>query len=1498
MALTKFKCINPTCLSMSGLMRECPHQQQARMDDEAKRARAGQDTSASDALLIEGLEMLEALEHKQRVKKQAAAAHRTAAAAAHQPSAISLALLPPLSATLASLLNFQPPQHIWSAKEQMDFDELATPEAKKERKVTLWHERSAKAFSMCALPFLPPPIYIPPAMRTAYPSKELLDQQAARRLAQSRDVTLLANVFSFLSLSELVLTCAHISHLARVATHHSHAWSRRAFTVGDPRAPSELPLLNSMHERGQGGTAAPPPARSVWAVARRLPRSVRDKIEVIQATHASASSLSALAEFKLDVLLLFPNATALDLDVGPLNGGNSLRQKALSTNRIIEDVIVTKQLKSMRHFALSSDPQLATAQTSCPATCVHLMRMPPAVLASESRAAQFLRQVIPGWELSGPPSSAIRAPLSPSISSGPATTGLLTLDLERVLFQGCWVLRMLERACCSNLRTLTLSVSFAASIVDKAGIAPTADGPGTHDNSVQTLNQARLSDLFSEMKTIPALFSTFQYSLKHLSLRLSNDPVLAREKVTESTACLIFLPVLKCLEVLSITNLKLAYEGGAIVPLTASNNFSTIGRAPPVYSALFHVPSYRHLLRAQRTDVARRARTEFGWGSTEGASDDGAEQRSEDDADYSEDEDAQAPGPRPERKVELLGDLASRIAIAEFKSKTGMTDAETAVKETFLTEEKTADGPLPVPVPPPSPPPDARIKFSTLCKGDPALCKCHKCASSLHDRQTTFDFIMSYVSKLSCLHSLTMDDLSISDNAIITTTTTTRTRMVKRAVHGARHKKHAHAMQEISVVTTESSVAFSSPAPFLALARLCVLSLPISCFEFDPSVNLVDSVCALLGPQLRELRLTVYGNAWVSQGDVIQSVDGADFEPMPLVIKDEMHAAGHTTLPFPRLNNLNKLAGLIKLAVRRDTKGLAASDPVLPLLPLLHSLSLRTSPSLCELEIDGFALGQEAVWKFFAANLGTLYDHAALARANHTGSKHAAATPAGDTTAKATPTVTRPQSPQPAVQTTHSVTAPHATTGGAATAGGRASLSDLLAPLVVPSAVSAPVSPSRSPLSESKHPALIDAPRFIGLRALTIHNYYGAIAAHICRASLFVVRVVADVSFVALCCCVVLGTLTQSHLTYLRGLGCLRRLSLGNFSLNHAYGSKADLSYGNLGPGGEPIPVLPSAHLSPVSPTKFSTSDPRAYAAIEAAAAEAALAAANATPSLQPLSSSMLSSLSDLLPELRSLELIGQEQITNGVLKRWAACPKEKKKKRTGAHAHGEADLDDTEADDDDSNTEDEAARSGDEQQQEEEDTQGDHSDGPGHESITAPPSSVAGHSTADADVPSASAAVPLSSDSSLSSALPSCVSSCPPSRTVSARSSSSSSSSLLTVPHGAFAHTINRTATAPHTTTHTRLAKHAHLPSAVAAGAGSARPSSPSPPVPFPHLCTLKLSNCRPLGYSGLAALIGGPKLQALEWRGVEQERKLMHAVQISAVKADKDAAFYYSAK
>ena len=1446
MALTHFKCLNPTCLSMSGVMRECPHQQQARQDEEAKRARAGQDTSVSDALLIEGLEMLEALEHKQRVKKQAAAAHRTTAAT-HQPASSSLTLLPPLGSTLASLLGFQPPLHIWSAKEQMDFDEMATPEAKKERKVTLWHERSAKPFSMCSLPFLPPPIYIPPAMRTAYPSKELLDQQAARRLAQSRDVSLLAIIFSFLPLSELVLTCAHLSHLARVATHHSHAWSRRAFTVGDPRAPSELPLLNSMHERGQGGTAAPPPARSVWAVARRLPRSVRDKIEVIQATHASASSLSALAEFKLDVLLLFPNATALDLDVGPLNGGNSLRQKALNTNRIIEDVIVTKQLKSMRHFAVSSDPQLATAQSSCSATCVHLMRMPPAVLASESRAAQFLRQVIPGWELSGPPSAAMRTPLSPSINSGPATAGLLTLDLERVLFQGCWVLRMLERACCSNLKTLTLSVSFAASIVDKApGIAPTADGL-VHDNSVQTLNQARLSDLFAEMKVFPALYSTFQYSLKHLSLRLSNDPVLAREKVTESTACLIFLPVLKGLEVLSITNLKLAYEGGSIVPLTASNNFSTIGRAPPVYSALFHVPSYRHLLRAQRTDVARRARAEFGWGSTEGVLDDVAEHRSEDDADYSEDEDsAQASaGPRPERKVELLGDLASRIAIAEFKSKTGMTDAETAVKETFLTEEKTADGPAPPP--PPSPPQDARNKFSTLCKGDPALCKCHKCASTLHDRLTTFEFIMNYVSKLTALHSLTMDDLSISDNAIITTTTTTRTRMVKRAVHGTKHKKHAHAMQEISVVATESSVAFSSPAPFLALAHLCVLSLPISCFEFDPSVNLVDSVCALLGPQLRELRLTVYGNAWVSQGDVIQSVDGAEFQSMPLLIKDEMHTAGHMTLPFPRLNNLNKLAGLIKLAVRRDTKGLTTSDPVLPLLPLLHSLSLKTSPSLCELEIDGFALGYEAVWKYFAANLGTLYDHAALARANQTGSKQQAAATAADGTGRATPDVTRPHSPQPALPAAHTVAAPQP---AATTAGRRASLSGVLPSIPVPG-----VATAASP-GESKHPALIDAPRFIGLRALTIHNYY--------------------------------GTLTQSHLTYLRGLGCLRRLSLGNYNLNHAYGSKSDLSYGNLGPGGEPIPAQQSANPTPVSPTKFSTSDPRAYAAIQAAAAEAALAAANATPSLQPLSASMLSSLADLLPELRSLELIGQEQITNGVLKRWASCPKEKRKKRSGAHRPGDTDPDDTEADDayDVTDTDEEGARSGDEPQTHEE------GDTDAH---TQAGDTTAVDTAADAATapPALSVHVAPTSDSSIAAASHSGASSSSPSRAVSAASSSSSSSaSLLAVPRGSFSHTINRAAPAPH---QTRVSKHAQVPSAVAA---SARPPSPAPPVPFAHLCTLKLSNCRPLGYSGLAALIGGPKLQSLEWRGVEQERKLMHAVQISAVKADKDAAFYYSAK
>ena len=68
-----------------------------------------------------------------------------------------------------------------------------------------------------------------------------------------------------------------------------------------------------------------------------------------------------------------------------------------------------------------------------------------------------------------------------------------------------------------------------------------------------------------------------------------------------------------------------------------------------------------------------------------------------------------------------------------------------------------------------------------------------------------------------------------------------------------------------------------------------------------------------------------------------------------------------------------------------------------------------------------------------------------------------------------------------------------------------------------------------------------------------------------------------------------------------------------------------------------------------------------------------------------------------------------------------------------------------------------------------------------------------------------------------------------------------------------------------------------------------------PPPPVPFAHLSSLSLSNCRPLGYSGLAQLVAGPKLRTLVWHGVEQERKIMQSVQTAAVKANKDAVFYY---
>jgi hypothetical protein len=336
------------------------------------------------------------------------------------------------------------------------------------------------------------------------------------------------------------------------------------------------------------------------------------------------------------------------------------------------------------------------------------------------------------------------------------------------------------------------------------------------------------------------------------------------------------------------------------------------------------------------------------------------------------------------------------------------------------------------------------------------------------------------------------------------------------------------------------------------------LTLPISSYEFDPSQNLVDSVCMLMGGQLRELNIYIYGNGWIPNERMQRSRDGSDFKTVPLVIRADARGTGGSSgpliLPYPRLQNLDRLTGLERLSIRRDTRGLTGMDPLLPLLPLIHSLSLRTSPALTDLSIDGFSLEREEVWACIAGNLGTAGD-VLMDDSAHATSRSSAAS--------SDPT------PRPA-----------GTTG--------------------------------------EYPVCQPV---VGLRSLRVHNFYGPC----------------------------------THLSYLRFLVHLRHLSLGNYNINmqisvsaataeSAYNSFSSMMHELQTQG---LRLGAAASVAPPSPS-----------AAAAAAAAAELSAHH------PLTAATLSSLAELLPQLVSLELIGQGQLTNTGLKHWAGINKPKSAKQ------------------------------------------------------------------------------------------------------------------------------------------------------------------------------------------------------------------------------------------
>jgi len=223
-------------------------------------------------------------------------------------------------------------------------------------------------------------------------------------------------------------------------------------------------------------------------------------------------------------------------------------------------------------------------------------------------------------------------------------------------------------------------------------------------------------------------------------------------------------------------------------------------------------------------------------------------------------------------------------------------------------------------------------------------------------------------------------------------------------------------------------------------------------------------------------------------------------------------------------------------------------DPLLPLLPLIHSLSLRTSPALTDLSIDGFSLEREEVWACIAGNLGTAGD-APMDDSAHATSRSSAAS----------------SDPTP-----------------------------------------------RPPGTTGEYPVCQPV---VGLRSLRVHNFYGPC----------------------------------THLSYLRFLVHLRHLSLGNYNINmqisvsaataeSAYNSFSSMMHELQTQG---LRLGAAASVAPPSPS-----------AAAAAAAAAELSAHH------PLTAATLSSLAELLPQLVSLELIGQGQLTNTVLKHWAGINK------------------------------------------------------------------------------------------------------------------------------------------------------------------------------------------------------------------------------------------------
>jgi len=331
----------------------------------------------------------------------------------------------------------------------------------------------------------------------------------------------------------------------------------------------------------------------------------------------------------------------------------------------------------------------------------------------------------------------------------------------------------------------------------------------------------------------------------------------------------------------------------------------------------------------------------------------------------------------------------------------------------------------------------------------------------------------------------------------------------------------------------------------------------------------------------------------------------------------------------------------------------------------------------------------------------------------------------------------------------------------------------------------------------------------VGLRVLKIHNFYGGLP----------------------------------HLSYLRYLPHLLSLSLGNFHLNPALSPNARAADAVFSRFSSTINELQKQGLR-MGLHAFVASE-RSSAAAAANGSSASSASQNASPAAEPvhqLSAATLASLADLLPQLRSLTLIGQGQLTNTVIKNWT------EQRQQSSSSHHTSSL---------------RSPKGTSRKK--------------RASVVLVDAASADMGRRSSFIVDAVAALSVSVESVPAATV---AGSATPNAAADGESKQQSAallSSSLEPPPTTAASTTSPSGSR----IHSRRASLSHA-SAVAV-------------EPFSRLGSLTLIGCRPLGYSSLAGLVAGRSLRQLVWHGAEAERKLMLPVQMAAYRSGKEAALHF---